>query len=234
MTRICMEWIGRPCVSVMNHYCRHVQHRADLTYLIGELIGELNLGHTYVGGGDYPKPDRVPVGLLGARIERDPDSGTFVIREILPGQNWDDELRSPLTEIGVDAREGDHILAIDGQPTTEMQDLHAALVNKAGRQVRLTLNSNADESGSRETTVVPIDNEQPLYYLKWVRDNIRRVTEATDGRVGYVHIPDMGVSGLNEFVKYFYPQLRKEALIVDVRANGGGNVSPADHRTTPP
>jgi tricorn protease len=204
----------------------HVQHRADLTYLIGEMIGELNVGHAYVGGGDVPQPDRVPVGLLGARIERHPASGTFVIREILPGQNWDNRLRSPLTEIGVDARAGDYILAVDGQPTTDMLDFYAALINKAGRQVRLTLAGSPDEADRREVTVVPIDNEQPLYYLQWVQDNIRRVTEATDGRVGYVHIPDMGVSGLNEFVKHFYPQLRKQALIVDVRGNGGGNVSP--------
>jgi tricorn protease len=204
----------------------HVQHRADLTYVIGELIGELNIGHAYVGGGDFPKPDRIPLGLLGAKIERDPASGAFIIREILPGQNWDNRLRSPLTEIGVDAREGDYILAVDGQPTTDMQDLYPALINKAGRQVRLQLSSSADQSDSRVTTVVPIDDEQPLYYLKWVQDNIQRVTEATAGRVGYVHIPDMGVSGLNEFVKYFYPQLRKQALIVDVRGNGGGNVSP--------
>jgi tricorn protease len=205
---------------------RHVQHRVDLTYVIGELVAELNLGHAYVGGGDYPKPDRIPVGLLGARIERDPGSGYFVIRKILPGQNWDDKLRSPLTGIGVEAREGDYILAIDGQPTTQWRDLYAALVDKAGKQVRLKLNSEPREQGSRETTVVPIADEQPLYYLDWVQRNIARVTEATDGRAGYVHIPDMGVSGLNEFVKYFYPQLRKEALVVDVRGNGGGNVSP--------
>jgi tricorn protease len=204
----------------------HVQHRADLTYIVGELIGELNLGHAYVGGGDLPQLKRVPLGLLGAQIERDPASGTFVIREILPGQNWDGSLRSPLTEIGVDAREGDFILAVDGQPTAQMPDLYTALVNKAGRQVRLTLSTRPDDNDSRETTVVPIDNEQPLYYLKWIQDNIARVTEATDGRVGYVHIPDMGVPGLNQFVKYFYPQLRKQALIVDVRGNGGGNVSP--------
>jgi tricorn protease len=204
----------------------HVQHRADLTYVIGEMIGELNLGHAYVGGGDFPQSERIPLGLLGARIERDQSSGTFVIREILPGQNWDNLLRSPLTEIGVDAHEGDYILAVDGRPTTHMQDLYAALVNKAGRQVRLQLSSSPDESNSRETTVVPIDNEQPLYYLQWVQQNIQRVTQATKGRVGYVHIPDMGVTGLNEFVKHFYPQLRKQALIVDVRGNGGGNVSP--------
>jgi tricorn protease len=205
---------------------RHVRHRADLTYVIGELIGELNIGHAYVGGGDYPKADRIPTGLLGARIERDPDSGYFVIRKILKGQNWDESLRSPLTEMGVDAREGDYILAIDGEPTTQRRDLYAALVGKAGQQVQLRLNHEPREAGSRVTTVVPTADESGLYYFDWVEGNLERVSAATAGRVGYVHIPDMGTRGLNEFVKYYYPQLRKEALIVDVRGNGGGNVSP--------
>lgn len=205
---------------------RHVRHRADLTYVIGELIGELNIGHAYVGGGDYPKAERIATGLLGARIERDGTSGYFVIRKILPGQNWDDSLRSPLTEMGVDANEGDYILAIDGQPVTRERDFYAALVGKAGKQVQLRLNREPTEAGSRVTTVVPVSEENDLYYLDWVETNIERVTTATDGRVGYVHIPDMGTRGLNEFVKYYYPQLRKQALIVDVRGNGGGNVSP--------
>jgi tricorn protease len=203
----------------------HVQHRADLTYVIGELIGELNIGHAYVGGGDLPKAERIPLGLLGAQLERDPASGYFVIRKILKGQNWNPQLRSPLTEIGVDAREGDYLLAIDGASTAAMRDPSAALVNQAGKQVRLTLNREPGLDGSRETTVVPTAEEQSLYYLDWVDRNIARVTQATDGRVGYLHIPDMGVPGLNEFAKYYYPQLRKEALIVDVRGNGGGNVS---------
>ena len=204
----------------------HVRHRADLTYVIGELIGELNIGHAYVGGGDYPKAERIATGLLGARIERDPASGYFVIRKILKGQNWDKGLRSPLTEMGVDAQEGDFILAIDGEPTTQRRDLYSALVGKAGKQVRLRLNDEPQEAGSRETTVVPTADESGLYYFDWVEGNIERVSAATDGLVGYVHIPDMGTRGLNEFVKYYYPQLRKEALIVDVRGNGGGNVSP--------
>jgi tricorn protease len=204
----------------------HVNHRADLTYVIGEMIGELNAGHTYVGGGEYPKPERIPLGLLGARIERDAGSGYYRIMEILKGQNWDKALRSPLTDIGVDAREKDYILAVDGRPTNQMTNLFDAFIGKAGKQVTLTLNAQPVEAGSRTTVVVPTDDEQSLYYLKWVEGNIEKVSKATNGRVGYVHIPDMGVPGLNEFVKYYYPQLRKEGLIVDVRGNGGGNVSP--------
>ncbi|MBN2321935.1 MAG: PDZ domain-containing protein, partial [Acidobacteria bacterium] len=131
-----------------------------------------------------------------------------------------------LTAIGVDASEGDFILAVNGEPTDGMQDIYESLVDTVGKQVRLKLNSVPSEEGSRETVVVPIGDETPLYYYEWVQGNIEKISRATDGRVGYIHIPDMQTQGMNEFVRYFYPQLRKEALIVDVRSNGGGNVSP--------
>lgn len=203
-----------------------VRHRADLTYVIGEMISELSAGHAYVGGGDMPRPQRIPLGLLGAVIEKDSSSGYFRIKKILPGQNWDKKVRSPLTDIGVDAREGDFILDVNGRPTNGMKDIYESLVNTAGRQVQLKLNSQPTEAGSRVTVVVPIDDERPLYYYNWVQENLQKVAKATDGKVGYIHIPDMQIEGLNEFVRYYYPQLRKEALIIDVRGNGGGNVSP--------
>jgi tricorn protease len=204
----------------------YVNHRNDLTYIIGEMIGELNIGHSYVGGGDSPKPERVQLGLLGAKLERDPDSKAYKIREILKGQNWDKSLRSPLTEIGVNVKEGDYILAVDGRPTADMKDIYATLVNKADKQVTLKVNASPKADGARDVVVIPIADERSLYYYNWVQKNIEKVSKATDGKVGYVHIPDMGVGGLNEFVKYYYPQVRKEGLIVDVRGNGGGNVSP--------
>jgi tricorn protease len=204
----------------------YVEHRADLSYLIGEMIGELNAGHTYVGGGDLPKPKRIKLGLLGAQISKDAKSGYFRIDKILKGENWQSKNRSPLLDVGVNAREGEYILAIDGQSTVAMHNLFVALVNKAGKQVQLTLNSAPDTTGSRVTTVVPIDDEAELYYYNWVQSNIAKVEKATGGQVGYLHIPDMGVHGLNEFVKYYYPQLQKKALIIDDRGNGGGNVSP--------
>ncbi|UCD52389.1 MAG: PD40 domain-containing protein, partial [Phycisphaerales bacterium] len=204
----------------------HVNHRADLTYVIGELIGELNAGHTYVGGGEQPKPKRIEMGLLGAEVQYDADSGYYRLSKILRGQNWDRSRRSPLTEIGVDANEGDYILAIDGHSTADVDNLYELLINKAGKQVTLTLNAVPKTKGARKVTVIPTDSEEQLYYHGWVQDNIRKVTEATDGKVGYIHVPDMGRKGLNEFMKHFYPQIRKKALIIDVRGNGGGNVSP--------
>ena len=203
----------------------HVQHRADLTYVIGEMISELNIGHAYVGGGDYPKPERIPLGLLGATVSRH-SSGFYRVDEILPGQNWDKKLRSPLTEIGVSVNVGEYIVAVDGRPANQLVDLYAALVGKADKQVVLRVNSEPKLEGARDETVLPTADEQPLYYLKWVLGNLEAVSKATDGKVGYVHVPDMGVPGLNEFAKFYYPQLNKEALIVDCRGNGGGNVSP--------
>ncbi len=220
---------GVDWTKVRNTYAQllpYVNHRIDLTYILGEMIGELSAGHTYVGGGDYPKPERIKTGLLGATLERDPQSGYYRVVKIFKGQNWDRNLRSPLTDIGVDVREGEYILAVNGKSTKEMFTIYEALVNTVGTQVTLTVNGSPKESGSRETVVLPIDDEGPLVYFNWVQDNIRKVSEATDGKVGYVHVPDMGVPGLNEFVKYYYPQLRKDALIFDVRGNGGGNVSP--------
>ena len=204
----------------------YVNHRADLTYVIGEMIGELNVGHSYVGGGDLPRVERTPMGLLGAQLQRDPQSKYFRITKIFRGQNWDPSLRSPLTDIGVDASVGDFILEIDGRSVADMTDIWEALVGKAGKQVSLRLNATASAEGSRETVVIPVADERGLYYYDWVQDNLEKVTKASGGRVGYLHIPDMGMPGLNEFAKYFYPQTDKDAMIVDVRSNGGGNVSP--------
>jgi tricorn protease len=203
----------------------YVNCRQDLTYIIGEMIGEINSGHLYVGGGDYKKPERINLGLLGARLEKD-KSGYFKITKILKGENWDKEVRSPLTEVGVNAKVGDYILAVDGQSTENMNDIYTSLVDKADKQVKLTLNSKPSMEGSHVSVVVPIADEHKLDYYNMVENNIEKVNKATNGEVGYIHIPDMGVEGLNEFVKHFYPQLLKKALIIDVRGNGGGNVSP--------
>lgn len=204
----------------------HVNHRNDLTYVIGEMVGELNVGHSYVGGGDRPSVRRISTGLLGAELERDATSKFYRIKRILRGQNWDKSLRSPLTEIGVKASAGDYILAVDGEPVNAMANIYEALLNTVNKQVKLRLNSRPEMAGSWETTVLPIADEASLYYYDWVESNLKKVSEATKGEVGYLHVPDMGPAGLNEFVKHFYPQLRKQALIVDIRGNGGGNVSP--------
>ena len=204
----------------------HIKHRNDLTYIMGEMIGELNIGHAYVGAGDRPKIDKVYMGLLGARFSKDDRTGYFKVEKILQGANWTSEIRSPLTEIGVNVNEGDYIIAINGIETKNVNNIFELLINTAGQQVELTVNSEPEEEGSRNTIVIPLSDESSLYYHNWVHGNIKKVDEATGGQVGYLHIPDMGVGGLNEFAKYYYPQVNKKALIIDDRGNGGGNVSP--------
>ncbi len=203
-----------------------VNHRNDLTYLLGEMIGELNNGHTYVAGGERPETPRIKLGLLGAEVSRDPTTRAYRVDRILPGENWDKHTRSPLTAVGVDVKPGDYILAINGTPVSTLPNLYDALIGTADKQVILRVNSKPTDAGARDVTVVPTDNEAPLYYLAWVQKNIDEVSKKTGGEVGYMHIPDMGRPGLNEFTKLYFPQIRKKALIVDVRGNGGGFVSP--------
>lgn len=204
----------------------HVRHRYDLTYVIGEMISELNAGHAYVGGGDSPDVPRIKTGLLGAELAKDPKTGYYQIKKILKGANWSPTLRSPLTEIGVDVHEGDYIIKVNGKPVNEVGNIYELLLNTPGRLVMLDVNKEPVADGARTVTITPIADESHLYYHDWVQGNIDKVAKATDGKVGYLHVPDMQASGLNEFVKLFYPQLQKKALIIDVRGNGGGNVSP--------
>ena len=203
-----------------------VNHRNDLTYLLGELIGELNNGHAYVGGGERPDTPRIKLGLLGAEFSRDPATRAYRVERILPGENWNKHTRSPLSDVGVNVKPGEYILAINNTPVSSLPNLYDALIGTAGKQVILRVNSKPNDDGARDVTVVPTDNEAPLYYLDWVQKNIDYVTRKTGGDVGYLHIPDMGQPGLNEFTKLYFPQIRKRALIVDVRGNGGGFVSP--------
>ncbi len=203
----------------------YVKTRLDLNYLIGEMIGELNCGHAYVNPGETERPERIPMGLLGAEISRD-KSGYFRLEKILAGESWSKELRSPLTEQGLNVEQGDYIVAIDGVPTNSVNDMFQLLVGKANIPTELTINSKASAQGARTITILPIDNEYPLYHNEWVKNNIKKVSEASNGKIGYVYVPDMGVGGLIEFTRYYYPQLDKEGLIIDDRENGGGNVSP--------
>jgi tricorn protease len=204
---------------------KYVAHRSDLNYVISEMISELVVQHAYIDGGDFQIPPRPRYGLPGARFEFDPQAGRYRIAKIFHGENEEDIYRSPLTEVGVNASVGDYVLAIDGEELKANDDPYRLLRNKADNPVQLTLNKVPSMQGARTVSYRPITDEQNLIYLDWVDQNREKVTKATNGRVGYLHVPDMGANGIREFIKWYYPQLKKEALIVDVRANGGGNVS---------
>jgi len=201
-----------------------VAHRSDLNYVLTEMVSELNSGHTYISGGDFQIPERAPVGLPGARFELDPQAGRYRIAFIYRGQNEEPRYRSPLTEVGVDIKVGDYVLAIDGVELRGDDNPYRLLQYKTD-PVTLTVSSKPSREGAREVRYQPLASEQSLHYLDWVLGNLDRVTTETHGRVGYLHIPDMGAEGIAEFIKWYYPQLRKEGLVIDARGNGGGNVS---------
>src|SRR5207245_532353 len=162
-----------------------VNHRNDLTYLLGELIAELNNGHTYVGGGERPETPRIKLGLLGAEVSRDPASKAYRIDRILPGENWDKHTRSPLTAQGVNVKVGDHILAINGTPVSGLANLYDALVGTADKQVILRVNSKPSDDGARDVTTVPTADDSPLYYIACVQTTIGQVGKKTIGDVCY-------------------------------------------------
>jgi tricorn protease len=202
----------------------YVAHRSDLNYVLGEMVSELNIGHAYIQGGDFELPERPRVALPGARFALDAQAGRYRIATIFAGHNEEARYRSPLTEVGVDARVGDYVLAIDGVELKGTDNPYRLLRHKQD-PVTLTLNTKPTTDGARQVTFTPIFNEADLLYLGWTQSNREQVARATNGRVGYLHLPDMGAPGAYEFIKWYYPQIRREGLIVDVRSNGGGNIS---------
>ena len=203
----------------------YVAHRSDLNYVISEMLSELTVQHAYIDGGDFNLPARVRVALPGARFDADRASSRYRISKIFEGENEEDIYRSPLTEVGSNAKVGDYVLAINGENVMTDRDIYSYLRGKADSPVTLTLNSTPSSQGARTVTFRPVTSESNLIYLDWIEGNRRMVDKLSGGRLGYIHIPDMGAAGIREFIKWYYPQLKKEGLVVDVRANGGGNVS---------
>ena len=202
----------------------YVADRYSLTEILGDMIGELSNSHTYVGGGDFPQEHPVNVGLLGADFGLDQASGLYQFKKIYPGENWDSETRSPLTEPGVNVKQGDYLLAVNGRPLRAPDNPYELFVNTANETVTLTVNSKPSEAGAHTVQVKPIADEFQLRELNMIESNRKKVEAATNGKVGYVYLPDMGEDGLSAFVKQFFPQIRKQGLIIDIRYNGGGFV----------
>lgn len=202
----------------------HVAHRSDLNYVIGEMIAELNVGHAYIQGGDYDIPDRPKVALPGARFKLDKESNLYRLAKVFRGENAEPKYRAPLAAVGVDVSEGEYVLSINGEKLTGNDNPYQLLQHETD-PVKLKVNNKPRMKGARQVKYDPVFDESKLLYLDWIQSNLRRVDQATKGRVGYLHLPDMGSDGIYEFIKWFYPQIRKQGLIIDVRANGGGNVS---------
>jgi len=201
-----------------------VAHRHDLNYLIGEVIGELNSSHTYRGGGDYPEVDHVHVGLLGCDLEADEKAGRYRIAKIYRGQNWDPGRRGPLAQPGMNVQAGDYLLSVNGRELRYPENPYAAFENTVGKAVTLHIHHLPALEGSRKIVVVPVADELLLRYRDWVNTNRHKVAEATQGRVGYIHLPATAAPGVEAFTRDFYPQIRKDGLIIDVRYNNGGHI----------
>jgi tricorn protease len=201
-------------------------NRADLNAVIAEMIAELTVQHAYIEGGDLRAPKRPFVALPGARFELDAKSGRYRIARILRGQNEEETYRSPLTEVGVDVHAGDYVLTINGRELGAGTDPYELLQSPPNEVAEWRVSATADGSHARTIQYRPLATEGNLLYLEWVTRNRARVDAASGGRLGYLHLPDMEESGLREFIKGWYPQVRREGLIVDVRDNAGGDVSP--------
>jgi tricorn protease len=198
----------------------YISHRSDLDYILGEILGELNSGHAYDDTSDDWQVKRVDNGLLGAEIVA--DSGVFKVAHIFPGENWHEAYRSPLTEPGVHVKEGDYILAVDGTSTRGVDNFYRLLENKASRVVTLTISSAASGAATHDEKVRPTAKETNLRYLDWVASRRAMVDKMSGGRIGYIHLPNTAGEGNRELFKYFFPQVGKDALIIDDRYNGGG------------
>ncbi|MDW7681763.1 MAG: PDZ domain-containing protein, partial [bacterium] len=201
----------------------YISCRQDLRYLIGELIGELNTSHTYVFGGDVQrKADRVNVGLLGADWQIDAKVNRYQFKKIYSVADWTSQVFPPLAKPGVDVREGDYLLAVNGVEVTADENIFSYFQNLAGKQITILVNDKPSKSGASEYTVKPIGNEYSLRYQDWIERNRRLVEKRSGGQIGYLHLPDTYLGSAREFPKYFYSQTRKKGLIIDGRFNGGG------------
>ncbi len=215
-----MDW--RAIRAKYEQLVPHIANREDLNFVLTEMGSELMAGHIYVErGSDPPRVARTDGGLLGAEFVPDA-SGYFKITKIYPGENWHESFRSPLTEPGVKAKVGDYVLAIDGRTTRGVKNFYELLEGKGDRVVTLKLNDRPDTAGARDERVRPVKSESNLRYLDWVESRQALVEKLSGGRIGYIHAPNTAVEGNRELFKNFYPQTRKDALIIDDRYNGGG------------
>lgn len=201
----------------------HASCRQDVGFIIGELIGELNTSHTYVFGGERERrADRVNVGLLGADYEVDQKAGLYRFKKILRTSGWTRGTYPPLAKPGLNIKKGDYLLQVNGVDVKADRSVFAYFQNLGGKQVTLLINSKPAVQGAREVVVVPARTEGALRYLDWVEENRRKVDKLSDGKIGYIHMPDTYTGSAREFPKYFYGQTQKQGIILDGRFNGGG------------
>lgn len=217
---------GAPWDQIFTWYkpwVKHVKHRSDLNYIIDILGGEIAVGHSYTSGGDFPNVPSIPGGLLGADYKV--VNGFFVISKIYNGENWNPELRSPLSGPGINIQEGDYLLEVNGKALTADMNLFNLFEGTANRQVKIRVNNKPSLDGSRLITVVPIANEAGLRSRHWVESNRKKVDQLSGGKLAYVYVPNTGNPGYTYFNRYYFSQQDKKGAIIDERNNGGGSAA---------
>ncbi len=204
-------------------YLKGVGGRSDLNYLFDEMLGEVTIGHMFIFGGDIPEAKKVKGGLLGADYKI--ENGRYRFARIFNGENWNPELRAPLTQPGVDVKRGDYLLEVNGADVRPPADVSKFLENTADTQVRIKVGPNPDGKDAREVTVVPVASEFPLRNRAWEEDNRRKVDELSGGKIAYVHVPDTAVGGYLNFNRFYFAQVGKQAAVIDERYNHGGAIA---------
>jgi tricorn protease len=204
-------------------YLEGIASREELTYLFQECLGEITVGHMFVGGGEAPEPKKFKGGLLGADYNL--ENGRYRIAKVYDGENWNPGLQAPLTQPGVNVKAGDYILAVNGRELHSSDNIYSFFEETAGKQAVLKVGANPDGKDSRDVTVVPVESEENLRHLAWIEENRRKVDQATGGRVAYVHVPNTAGAGYTSFNRYFFSQVGKEAAIIDERFNEGGQLA---------
>ncbi|MBZ5551924.1 MAG: PDZ domain-containing protein [Acidobacteriia bacterium] len=204
-------------------YLDNVSSRSELTYLFQEALGEMTVGHMFVGGGEHPEPKRLKGGLLGADYTI--ENGRYRVARVFDGENWNPGLQAPLTQPGVNVKAGDYLLAADGRELHASDNLYSFFEETAGKQVVLKVGSNPDGKDSRNVTVVPVESEENLRRYAWIEGNRRKVDQMTGGRVAYLHLPNTAGAGYSNFNRYYFAQVGKEAAIIDERFNEGGQLA---------
>ncbi len=214
-----MDW----AYKTYSEWVNDVRHRSDMNYLLDIFSGETAVGHSFVGGGDFPDIERVNVGLLGADIEI--ENGAFRIKKIYTGESWNPDLRAPLSEPGMKVKEGDYILAVNGVTLNSGKNFYSYFENMANKQINIMVGNAPSISSAKKVTVVPVSSERNLREMEWVEENRRKVDELSNGQLAYVWIPNTGFGGYSNFNRYFFAQKDKKGAIIDERFNHGGSAA---------
>ncbi len=207
-------------MAMYQPYVDNVMSRADLNYIWADMLGEITAQHIYVFGGERPEVKQVNVGLLGADYTIEHDRYRFA--KVYFGENWNPDLRAPLTEPGVNVRQGEYLLAVDGREVHGSDEIYSFFIDRVGKAIQLKVGPDPSGKDARVVTEVPVGNERTLRMRDWMESNRRKVDELSNGKLAYVYLPDTAVNGFTNFNRYYFPQNSRQGAVIDERFNGGG------------